>query len=780
MKLVKIILIGSLLFLFGSRLQAQQTQTTITILMDNNLSVNTFSQLVEQEIEALLGQTHELSYRRAILGQDFFVESTEGISRLIDSSDILVSLGLLSSQILGSQETYEIPSIAGISLESSDKSSSGIFNFNYIQSPFSIENDLLAFQKIYPFQRLGIFVDEALNTILGPYFQKLGVDYNIELIPVSDNPQSDLKKLSKEIDAVYLLPQLYKSVEKEQQLIDSFNDLQLPSFSLIGRSDVNRGIMASISPTDYISVYARRIALNVMKILEGENAKDLSTQVSGIENDFVINMSTIDKLQIYPSFEVLSEASLVDVLVQSDISYSIESAIATGLAGNLSFQVSTNNVDIQDAEIGIAKSNLLPQLTANTNIYLLDNNTSDFYAAAGLPNAQAEWTGNIELSQLIYSRGAWANVAIQKSLLQAEQAGLKAEKMNLITDICMTYLQCLQAQANVEVQNNNVKSTRYNLNIAKTKEKIGTTSKVDVYGFETQLALNKTKLNDAQTQLKQIQIALNQLLNRPLNETFILEDIEDTNGLTFLNDERIVEQLQSVYDFRKVGAFLSNYVVANAPELEEINWAIAAQNHSLNANKNSLWQPVVALQGSLDKRLGRYGTKAPIENFEALGVDILVPTWNIGVGASLPIFQGNLRKKRIEKDKVTILQLEQSKDLLKQQLSSNIHMSVENLSNSYSDVMYLKHADESSSKYLKVVQELYREGVATIVTLIDAQNNALSAKLGYVSSQYQYLIDAIVIERFLNNNYLISSETDKNKLVEKYFNFILKNDSNAK
>ena len=184
------------------------------------------------------------------------------------------------------------------------------------------------------------------------------------------------------------------------------------------------------------------------------------------------------------------------------------------------------------------------------------------------------------------------------------------------------------------------------------------------------------------------------------------------------------------------------------------------------------------MQGSWDKSLGRYGIRTSDETFQALGVDPKQATWNVGVNASLPIFQGFLRNKRIQKDKISLEQLRINKDLLKQSFATNIRISLENLGNSYNDIQFTQQADEASGKYLKMVQDLYREGAINIVTLLDAQNNALRAQLGAISSRYQFINDAIIIERLFNNIYILKNQDERESFINEYLTYLIKKDNN--
>ncbi len=750
-----------------------QNNANISIVHDGDRGTNGFLSLVKEEIDVLLSQQYNIDYKDYSLSDSNQPAKTILDEAIKDNSNVLITLGFNASAALDLLGQYPKPSISGISLQQHEQDNTGIDNYTMVQSPFSVERDFQIFQSIYPFKQLAIFIQPGTPEYLELYLKSCADGFEIQFIPITQNASNDLNKLQTDVDAIYFLPNLYENLADQQALIDGINARKLPSFSLIGRDDVEKGILASISPSDYVGIYARRIALNVMKILEGQNPKDFPIHIDGIEDDFVINVATMEQLEIYPPFDILSQASLINLEIQSDRTYSLEAAIAEALQNNLSLQVAQRDVAIQEVEIDIAKSNLLPTLDLSTTLITLDGSTSDLLKATNQITPQTEWSGNLELAQLIYSQPAWANVAIQKNLLESEKAGLLAQQLDLILDVCSSYLRYLQTMANLTIQNTNVQTTLSNLNVAKTKAKIGSVSNADVFGFESQLALNKSSLNDAQTGVEQSRISFNQLLNRPLDEDFMLEDLQLNDNIVFLQDDRIGETISNRYDFRKFSEFLIDYAFKNAPEIEQILWAIKAQENSLDSNKKSRYLPQVAVQGNLDQTIGRYGIRTPDAAFEQQGIDPYQPTWNVGLNASLPIFQGNLRKRRIEKDQNLLAQLVLNRASVEQQFATNIRLSLENLGNSYNDIQFTRQAEKSGNQYLELVQNLYREGVTNIVTLLDAQNSAVSAQLGAVSSRYQFIIDAITIERLINNIYLLASPKEREDFVNNYLTFLI-------
>ncbi|MDF1696141.1 MAG: TolC family protein [Saprospiraceae bacterium] len=754
-----------------------QTSSSITIVLDGDRGSSELLEQIQAEVAILLPE-YDLTYNVKRLDQSDNTMAELIEEGLEDESMVLITLGFTSSSSLISRNSYPKPSIAGFSLQRLDAESTGIENFTFIQSPFSIQQDFETFQSIFPFQHLGVFILPSMQAQVAPFVRSFSKGFDIQFIPISDDVDYDMEQLNPNVDAIYVLPNLYNKQEQYQALINKINEANLPSFSLIGRDDVEKGVLASVAPSNFLSVYARRIALNVMKVFDGENPKDFPIQISGVENDFVINVETMERLKIFPPFEVLSQASLINLEPKIGIEYSLESAIAQAIQHNLSYQSASQNVDLQNTEIGIARSNVLPDVTANSSVVTLDGSSAEFLKAANQLTPQTEWTANLQLTQLIYSQPAWANVAIQKSLLRSEELGLLSQQLDLVQDVCSSYINLLLAQANLNIQNSNIQTTLSNLNIAKTKAKIGTVSNADVYGFESQLAQNKTLMNDARTAREQARIAFNQLLNRPLDEEFVLSDIKNKTDLLFLQDKRIFDRINNHYDFRKFADFLINYAFENAPEIEQLDWVIRAQEQSLQSNQLSRFLPQIGMQGSWNKSMGRYGTRTSDETFQALGVDPKQATWNVGVNASLPIFQGFLRNKRIQKDKISLEQLRINKDLLKQSFATNIRISLENLGNSYNDIQFTQQAEEASGKYLKMVQDLYREGAINIVTLLDAQNNALGAQLGAISSRYQFINDAIIIERLFNNIYILKNQDERESFINEYLTYLIKKDNN--
>ena len=95
------------------------------------------------------------------------------------------------------------------------------------------------------------------------------------------------------------------------QLVSELIKRRLPSFSLVGRQEVERGLLASASPVTDSERLARRVAINMHRVLLGEDAGQLEVTFSEGER-LTINMATARAIDVWPSFRVLTEAELIN------------------------------------------------------------------------------------------------------------------------------------------------------------------------------------------------------------------------------------------------------------------------------------------------------------------------------------------------------------------------------------------------------------------------------------------------------------------------------------
>ena len=116
---------------------------------------------------------------------------------------------------------------------------------------------------------------------------------------------------------------------------------------------------------------------------------------------------------------------------------------------------------------------------------------------------------------------------------------LQQAQLDIIVDVAEAYTNILQAQSNLRVQQKNVEVTKENYNISKSKNAIGYEGASDLYRWDAELATKNIDLNNAYAVVQQAKFRLNQLLNRPIDEPFSVQDETLERQMLVITDDRM-------------------------------------------------------------------------------------------------------------------------------------------------------------------------------------------------------------------------------------------------
>lgn len=762
-----------------------QTAITIGLVSDGASTNNGFlEEDVKKEISSLLEFQYDVSYKTlSSNGRDGSI--TENFQAMYEDPtvNIVIGVGLLASDELVRLKNYPKPSIATITIDAnlqdlpfSSQATSGINNFTYTQSPFDIKRDLEVFKSVYDFQQLGILMTETLATTLPDWEQFLKEELNADAQIITVQNNGKVSNWS-DVDAVYVLPPVGMEATDFANMVQQINDKQLPSFALQGRILTEAGIMASLAPSTNLTVITRRVALNVSKILEGTNASELPVTVQSYHEDFAINVSTAKKIGHYPNWSVLAKATLLYLgEVETDNVWNLKSTIFEALKKNLELEIAKKEVDANRFEIDKARSDYLPQSTLFSSLVFIDSTR----AANSLgTTAPITWTGSAELTQVIVSEPVLANIQIQKLLQKSQAYSRDQVQLDVIQDAASAYLQVLQAQTLLQLQNSNVSVTKNNLDIAENKEAVGYSGVSDVYRWKSELALNNVDLNAAQAQLRQSRLFFNQLLNHPLTEAFKTEDITLTDSLLVIYDERVMPYLDNPDKLSKFADFLVSEAFRNLPEIGQLDMGIAAQERSLLSQKRAYYLPSVFASGQVDYNLARINAAEPTTlelppptGTVMLGGEPAPFQWNMAVGLQIPIFQGLKRNAQQQQTTVNILKLNDQKQDLKNKLELQVRANLETLGASYSGVQLYQEAASAAEKNFEIAQQSYQQGLISVIQLIDAQKANLQTEIAATNAIYQFINDFFAVERATGIYIFLLPPNEQNAFFERFTSFV--------
>lgn len=665
--------------------------------------------------------------------------------------DIVIALGAVSSNEVARMELPK-PVIATVTGDAEiqefpidpETGGSGKPNFVYLSNFTSIDEDLTEFSELVGFNHLVAFLDqmtlEAIPSLAETKAAQLEelLDIRITAIPVTDSVETALAALPADADAVYVTPMLRLDESDMTRLADGLIELGLPSFSLLGRSELDYGFLLATRGRDEDDVrYTRRLALNVQRILLGEEPGDIPVGFRESRR-LAINMQTARAIEFSPSWTVVADADrLFEDELDAGEPLTLPQAMAEALEANLGLRVAEVDPLIAGEAVDLARSALLPQFAFGVQGAKIDGDRANpLFQSERMVDAQV--TG----SQIIYSDDDRSNFRVAEYLSNSADYEYRIVVLDTLQAAARAYLEVLRARSLRDVQFSNLDVTRANLELANIREEIGISGRGDVLRWESQLATDRQNFAASDAGLLGALTEFNRLLNRPQGQSFTVEGEDVEQSIALFNDERFRVFVDNAAVWETFMAYTIDTSLRDAPELLSLDQAIAAQERLVLSSRRKYYVPELALVGSAASNLSRGGAGS---NTAGLGLDD--ESWSLALTANWPLFTSGALRSRLNQDRYGLRRLESQRLALAEQIEARTRFAMNRTRGSYPALRYSQDAAISAQENLVLVTDAYAQGVVSVTDLIDAQDAALEAELSAADAQYAFLIDVVDILR---------------------------------
>lgn len=373
-------LIAALIFtVFSFSLQAAQT-INIAVLYDGPIKREVLSfEQIKKEIIDLSGREFNINFPKKyrLHGNWKMPEIKQNLTALLNDPDvdIIIANGLLSSHqaslIAHLKKPVIAPTVADRVLQNLpyEDGASGKKNYVYISENKLVGDDLRRFSQLVGFKHLLIPADrlfleaipelrrttEAIQTKLG---------FKITMLPINDELMEVLDRMPPSADAIYFPPLQRFSTDEFKKLNQAIIQEQIPTYSLLGREEVEMGVLAaSGGRASDNQRYTRRIALYVQSIILGTDPAYLKVNMDQPQK-LAINMKTAKAIGFSASWQFLEAA---DLLYQEEVKIdttplTLNQAIDRAINDNLDLRIAQINPKLSKDNLSIARSALLPQL----------------------------------------------------------------------------------------------------------------------------------------------------------------------------------------------------------------------------------------------------------------------------------------------------------------------------------------------------------------------------------------------------------------------------------
>jgi len=617
---------------------------------------------------------------------------------------------------------------------------SGVPNLSYLAYNRDLLRQVQTFREIAFFSRVTILTLQPLDEEIGELRSNLirkfeTLDVEVTVVPVGKSVATALAEIPSDTEAVLVdfLPHLTNA--EFEQLVQGLISRRLPSFSLVGQSDVRRGVMAGLQLERDDLRLVRRVALNLLAILLGEEAQELPVDFD-LDEQLTINMATASAVGVDPTFILLTEAELIDEpTIPSARRLSLARAVREASNVSLDLLAAERRVAAGLQLVKEARSSLLPQASvAGTGIFIDKDRATSF-------QGQRQVSGSVGASQLLYSERNKSGYDIEREQQIFRQEGRFQLRLDVIFEAAQSYLNVLRAKTIERIRRSNLRLTRSNLNLAQERVDIGSAGRDEALRWLSQIAVDRRSVIDSSAQRYQAEIAVNRVLNRPLEERFEtveagLDDPELTTSF-----ERLRPYIQSPGSFQVFREFMTEEAYEASPELKQLDAAVRAQERVVLATKRAFYVPTFGVDAEL-AFVKNGGEPSPLPPEAPNGLD-----WTVAVQATLPIFQGGALRAQRTRAQIELDQLTIERDATSLLIGERIRSQLYRASASFAGIQLAQEAASAALENLGIIRDAYSEGAVDILKLLDAQNQALTAELDAANAVFDHLIDLMAVQR---------------------------------
>jgi len=123
--------------------------------------------------------------------------------------------------------------------------------------------------------------------------------------------------------------------------------------------------------------------------------------------------------------------------------------------------------------------------------------------------------------------------------------------------------------------------------------------------------------------------------------------------------------------------------------------------------------------------------------------------WSAGLSLSFPIFTGFSVASRVAQERIAYLALEKQRSSLEQQISLDVWNSFLALQEAEERIDNTSKFLENARENLNIAEEEYREGVGSMIEVVDAQTNLVAAEESYIEALADFKIAQAALNRAL-------------------------------
>lgn len=662
-------------------------------------------------------------------------------------------------------------------------------------------NDFSTFKVLVPdIKKAAILMNENFyktnqnwSASISKKLQEKKCDLDFVIVPVNNDINASLARIPNDVDSVFITPLFNLTTDQRKEMYEYIKNKKLPSFSAVGREDVDLGAMLGTSTMDVDKKIAEATSFNIHGVLHGNVVKD---EKIPFYDDKVIfyNADTGEAVGYTPPLRLLNNA--VTITHKELPKYSL---------GTLLDALDDNNLDIKRKQFlisaarrSLASAYLRYLPTLRLDLGYQTYNDAYAYSYANVPTRAGQFT--VAMDQVLYSPDLVTNIIVKHKKLKFDKAEEALTRTNTEYHTGNLYIETLMLENMIKVQEEFVQETRENLAIARVREKTGKCGYEEVFRWAGEVSEAEKKLLEMQADYKNIKVTINKLLYKDQKSDFTFVPLTAGDPAFFTSDLHIIDHVRNPQKLGKFTDMLVDEVIYLSPETTKLKAAIAMKKAEMSnyvqkfimpnakmsleygsqfdrflpyedAGHNQLKGATAAAQSTAaqaqataaaNSNPANWANPATVPGILGAGAQAFQSNYynspylglnktslRFFIGAQWKPIEGGHKFAEIARCKSELNELNAYLDEVNTEIEMQVRSVVNRAISKYFMIEKSYKAMFAQSENYQSVKAKYLLGEVPINQIADAQNLYFSAKIDALNSQYEFFKELIWVQRGL-------------------------------
>ncbi|MEL6558126.1 MAG: TolC family protein [Bacteroidota bacterium] len=421
------------------------------------------------------------------------------------------------------------------------------------------------------------------------------------------------------------------------------------------------------------------------------------------------------------------------LIMQAQTDLTLEECVAYALKNNEQLKSQALEKDIATSTIGETRSIGLPQVNAtagfqdNLKIQTIVFNVGDDSVAVIPAGTPVSGNANVSLSQMIFNGSYFVGLQAANALKDLTYKEYLKNEIDVVEAVSKAYYLVLVSDENLKLISANYNRIKDLYDETYQLQINGFVEKVDVSRLKVQLNNLQTSLKSSRELLEVSKAALKLQMGMPVETPISLSESLD----------QIVLEIQSI-------------PLQRVDPVNRIEYSILQENRNLALldikNNQVQYIPTIYASFNVGWNTGAVSNFGDLWKFEE-------PNWirytNWGLSLNVPIFDGLLKKYKIQTAKAKLNQVEFGMSQLENSFKLEEMSARTNLNNALDDYTVQKENVALAEEIFDISKIKYQEGVGSNREVIDADTEWKTAQTNYFNALYNALVAKIDLEKTL-------------------------------